>query len=557
MASCLGIYSNQDIVKYAKISMGNDGKFKIEKTGVRFISNLNGKELINSIIEETDSKDIPIIINPQSDQFVDLQVLAQVQNKTSYIEDALKMEFEAWCEKTKNDSSNYSYVYLISEYKTADNKYNAVLDVTEKKEIANIKSMINGNIASIMPSQLMMHKIVPQDEDNYVLVNLDDKLSIVTIVDKKVADVKAYSTGMHEIFSDFRLKLGSYQKAYEACKQINVYTEGKSINDPDLEVVTEQVLQEVLKNVLVAVNKNRKSINKVIITGIGTVFTNIDILFTEFLDIKSEILKPDFLDDGTNIRNIAETLETIQAIALACGYLKPDKKTTIDYVTFSNVNNKFSFKEMFAFSNKKEDGSGNSTGKRRKEDKTQGTEKSKPNVIFEGIEFDKITPYMVCGSIIIGLTIITYIIFGQIYTASINKIVKDIDKNIADVQNGLSSISEDTNYITQNTSRYSTVNSRVESLVSQIEGNQIGKFSTYNVASFLQNIIKIIPTNVQLISISSDDNKKITMKATSNNYANLGYFIAQLKLQNVLNDVKVNNIENGDIITIQIGGELP
>ena len=47
------------------------------------------------------------------------------------------------------------------------------------------------------------------------------------------------------------------------------------------------------------------------------------------------------------------------------------------------------------------------------------------------------------------------------------------------------------------------------------------------------------------------------MTATSSSYADLGYFVAALKINSTLKDVKINKIENGDVTTVEIGGELP
>lgn len=116
----------------------------------------------------------------------------------------------------------------------------------------------------------------------------------------------------------------------------------------------------------------------------------------------------------------------------------------------------------------------------------------------------------------------------------------------------------DEKVIVDSTNEYKTINDEVQSLKEKIESNQIGKFSTYNVASFMQKIIKIIPSNVKLKSISSDDNKKVVITAESSKYQDLGYFVASLRLQpDILTNVVVKNIENKEVITIEIGGDLP
>jgi hypothetical protein len=116
----------------------------------------------------------------------------------------------------------------------------------------------------------------------------------------------------------------------------------------------------------------------------------------------------------------------------------------------------------------------------------------------------------------------------------------------------------DEKVIVDSTNEYKTINDEVQSLKEKIESNQIGKFSTYNVASFMQKIIKIIPSNVKLKSISSDDNKKVVITAESSKYQDLGYFVASLRLQpDILTNVVIKNIENKEVITIEIGGDLP
>ncbi len=548
MASCLGIYSNQDIVKYAKVSIDSDKNFKVDLYGTRFVSNNNRKTLINDIIDQTNSKDIPVVINPEFDKFLEVQVYEQAKNK-AYINDVLRMEFEAWCEKTKNEPSKFSYVYEVSDYKSSDNKYNGIVNITERKEIQDLSELIGPNLASIMPSELTLHKVVPDDYESYVLVNLDDKLSISTVINKKLADIKTYDIGMEQIFSDLRLRLGSYQKAYEACKQINVYTEGGSTNDPTIEMLTEQMLQEVLKYVLVVVNKNRKEITKVLITGIGTVFTNIDILFTEFLDIKSEILKPEFLVNSGSIKNLAEVLETIHAISLACGYLKPDQKT-INYVTKKNRDG-FSLSSLLSVFSKKDE----PKQKVPKSDRPS-TDQEPKTVIVSAFNFDKFTLYGINAIIVVAVILVTYIVFNMFYMQNINKMVSSISDQDSKITAKISEVNSDISFINSNVSQYRSINTQVSDLVEQIEKGSIGK-TTYNVAAFLQQIIKVIPKSIQLKTISSDDNKNVKISAQASSYADLGYFVAQLKLEGVLNSVKINSIQNGQTIVVEIGGELP
>ena len=162
-----------------------------------------------------------------------------------------------------------------------------------------------------------------------------------------------------------------------------------------------------------------------------------------------------------------------------------------------------------------------------------------------------------CVGIVAVVVLVAYTSFTLIYTKSVNDNLKKIESAKTTIQKNTASVKADTSYISASTTKYQEINSKVSDVVEKIENNKIGKFSTYNVASFLQSIVKVIPRNVRLTSLTSDDNKNIVLTATSSSYADLGYFVAALKINSTLKDVKINKIENGDVTTVEIGGELP
>lgn len=541
MASCLGIYLSSNIVKYAKLTSDNAGNTKLDSYGVRFVKD-NQKLTLKNIIEETNSQNIPIVMNPQNDKFLNYQMFDQAQNK-SISNDVARMEFEAWCEKNAKSPDRYIYVHKVADVKNEDNKFNAVISFIEKKYIEEYEDIEGYSVTDILPSQFLMHRLVPQDEKNYMLVNLDDILSISIVIDGKLVDLKSYDIGMKQILSDFSAKLGSYQKAYEACKQLNVYSDEETNNDKLLESIAEPVLQDILRNIGALGRRYETKLDKVFLAGNGIVFTNIDVLVKEYLDVKCEILKPDFIHNMSNVRNVAEMLETTQAMAIAYEILNPENKN------LEFINNKAKLKK----------GLGSLFSKTKKEKKNRQKSPGKIASKLPGIEVveDKIVAIATNSLIVIGSVLFTYVLFSNIYISSVNKTLKQLDKNKKQVDTATADVKNDINYINLNKSEYKEINDEVRSIKSKIENNQIGKFTTYNVASFLQNIIKVIPRNVQLKTISSDDNKNVKITAVSNSYADLGYFVSELKLKSTLNNIKINSINNGETTTIEIGGELP
>lgn len=534
MSSCLGIYVNNDVVKFAKLSYEKND-FKLEQYGTRFVK-MDGLNLIESIIQETNSQNCKIAITPETSEYINIEMYDQGQVKT-YFNDIAKMEFEAWCERTGKSALKYNYIYKVADVKNANNKRNLELNVVEKELIDKYTQRFP-NISTIYPASLLTNRLVPDDEQNYVLVDLSDSLTIIVVVNNKIVEMQNYKIGMKQILQDFAGKLGSYQKAYEACKQINVFSEGVDNNNKELESMLEPLLQEVLKNVQFYVNQYRKDIEKVILTGNGIIFTNIDILFTEFLDEKCEILKPAFLEDTSNVRNTADMLETIEAMALAYDTLVPKAKES-EYVKGKVIK------------------SGGFSLFKKKEKAEKPAKVKEENSISLSADTEKLTLIGICACIALAVLFFSYLIFSNIYVNRVEGIKQDINNNIAKMDSSIQEINSDYNYIDTNTKKYKEINDSVEDIKKQIESNKIGRYGTYNVASFLQNVIKIIPKNVQLINISSDDNKNVKITAKSSSYADLGYFFAEIKLNGTLLSPKVNSVKNGTTTVVEIGGELP
>lgn len=536
MASCLGIYLDGNIAKYAKLSIDNNKMINVEKYGIKFTRD-DYKQEINKIIEETSSQNIPVVINPQKDVYYNTQIYEQAQDK-SYIPSIMKLEFESWCEKNAKSQDKFSYVYMVSEAKNEDNKRNALLNISPK-EIINDYADISKNISGISPAPPLVKRLVSDEENNYILINIDSSLSLTIVINKKIVEFKSYNLGMRQVLSDFTNNLGSYEKAYSTCKQMNVYTEGESTNDPSLEQIVEPIFQDILKQCLLEVNKYKNNITQVFLTGIGTAFTNVDLLFSQFLDVKCTVLKPFFIQDTTDVRYMSEIVEATEAIALAYEFLKPKYPELQYLVKMVKLNNKIN--KVLSFSSKSK--------------KIKGEKKSNiaENITVTDKTLDVVT-YISIASIV---ALIAYIIFGFVYNLSVDSMVKNMESKKENVTSEIQKVNSDISYVNSNMSQYKEINDEVEDIKNKIESNQIGKFSTYNVASLLQNIIKIIPANVRLVNISSDDNKYVKITASAANYEDLGYFFAQLKLENVLNNAKILKVNNGETTTIEIGGDLP
>lgn len=524
MNSCLGIYLDDKIVKYAKLEI--DSKNKSVQVLVCGVKQIIGEktEIIKSIIQETGSQNVPIAMNVPDVKYKKIETIKQL-NKND-LQSILDLEvFEFATEFDVHEKLlTYKYMDLYSERPTDNN--HAIIAITEKSKIEQYLNNKDLNVQGIYPTNFVMDKIIEKTEPNYICINLGEDTEMITVTNGKVSDISNLSIGMEDVLNKLTTYLGSISKAYEICKTINIFSDTTNSNDPEIEKIIEPILQDILHRVEEKIKENKKDVNKIFLCGIGTLFTNIDMLFEEYFNLSSSILKPNFLE-GDNWDNISDIVETNEAIAIAKEFLTPG----IELINFADIKNVKAVKK----------------------------DKMSLKFNFKNIKLspEKLKEFVNLFLYLFITIIVTYLLFGMIYNKITSSLENKVILGINELKEENEKMQEDIDYITLNTKKYSDINSFIEETIRKIEGNEIGKYSTYNVANFMQNISKYVPQNVVIMTISSDDNKKIEMTVRSGSYADLGYFVSQIKLKQILMDVEVETIEHSGQVQIKIGGDLP
>lgn len=527
MERCLGIYIGDKIIKYAKLSMDKNKNIDVEVSNVKYV--LGGiKEVIDEIIIETNSQNTPISINLLSENYQSVDIPKQLSKND--IASIVQLEVEDVANKKGINNKLLLYNYKSQESLT--NKDNNKINIlyTDKTEIEQYSKIENFNIKGAYPLSLAIKDIVAKEEKNYVVVNIEERIIISVVLNGALVDTIALDIGMKEVIDSLAEQLGSYAKAYEICKTINVYTEEENPNNPEIEKIIEPILQESLRGIEESLKPYRGKFDKILLTGMGVLFTNIDILFEQYYGINSEILKPAFTKGEIGIRNIAELIESNSAIALANAFLT----TNIEEYNFMLQIDK----------------------KQQKSLKMKDKLKLPKTVSFNG-DIGDVIHKLVFANLVVATLLVGYTLFGTIYHAQTTKVENDIRASIKGIEEQLVKVQSNTKYVNENTNKYKEINEMVDDVLNKIQKNEIGNLRTYNVASFMQKIMKFIPKNVQLISIESNDNKHITIKSKSSSYAALGYFVSQLKLEGIIDNVKVDSVTHGTEINVSIGGDLP
>lgn len=544
MSTCLGLYIEDNIIKYAKVSKDNDN-IKIDSFGIKFYDKLN--EAIRQVVEETYSYKIPISVN-LSDENYNYFYLFSLLNKKD-MQNVITTEFESLCYDKGVNKEAFESRYVLVDDNIDKEKIKAIHVSTNKADIAKKTQQLEGyKVSTISPMGTSITNLLESKEkENVVIVNIENKTTITTVIDQKIYDVNIIEQGAKQILDSINSKENSYLKAYEICKNTTIYTnEGRDLQYEenvyleDIMPTLYNIIGEVRKIITNSLNK----ISKVYITGSASVINNIDIYFQELLpDTKCEVLKPYFIQNLHSKVNIKDYIEVNSPIALALQGLGEGIKA----MNFK----KESFMDKLPEWLTADVGGGSK--------KLKG-KKSNLNLDFK-LDFDfrdkltglEQTLIRFCVGILV--LIITYCGFSIYLNRAMNKKESEIDEAITDVNAQISLVQADISKIKTNTSKYVNMRQNLEDLNNKIsERNKTRKA----IPTLLNQIMWVIPKEVQITSIENTSGTHIVINAQSETYQQLGYLKAKLKEDGILTNVVSDSGQKQDnLVKVTIEGELP
>lgn len=546
MTSCLGLYIEPNVIKYAKVSKDRE-ILKIESFGIKFYDKVG--EAIKQIIADTFSFKTPISINLSDESYLYFNMFSLL-NKND-LKKAIATEFESYCsEKNMNRNALETRYALASNIE--DKEKIKVIHVSSNKNTINTTEQQLGeyHASTISPIGVSIANVAKlKEKENTVIINMEEKTTITTIVDKKIYHIETIEEGSKEVLDEINAKENSYSKAYEICKNSTIYTmEGKELQDEENEYLDNimPTLYKIANKVQETLVNNTIKIDKIYLTGTLSVVNNIDLYFQEFFNTeKCEIMKPYFIKDTIKI-NMKDYIEVNSAIALALqglGYGLKDmnfkKKVWTD-----DINNIFA----------KSDSS----------DKKNKSSILTKNIDLSGIfklnlteKLDNTERWMmrVAG----GILILTIIYSG--FSLFLNKQIKDKNKEIVEVtldtQAQIASVEADISKTNQKANQYRQLSDNLKNISQQLTDKNKSKKTIPNL---LSQIMFSIPQGVQITSIENTSGKHIVINAQSQKYEQLGIFKAILKTQGILaanSVVSSSGTKQGDVVQIVIEGDLP
>ena len=545
MSSCLGLYVESNLIKYAKVSKDHD-KVKVEAFGINFYEDLD--KAINQIIEETDSYKTPISINLSDEMYSYFDMFALLSKKD--LDKAITTEFELSCSDKGQNPNVYETRYAITNYPDDKDKLKVIHVAANKIDLnKKIQSLSGYKLTNIIPISMSIANLIEtKPRENYLIVNIEEKTTITTIVDERIYSINILDEGSTDFLRKINLKENSYQKSYDICKNTTIYTsEVTELKEEETSYLEDimPTLYNIVGNVKKIINESIYEINKVYITGTATLINNIDLYFQEYLNEAScEILKPAILNSTKDKMNIKDYIEVNSAISLA---LYGDGEG-IEGINFK----KQGFNEKMPDWLKVE-----VNGKSKGNSKTQGKKSAGKFTIKNDLKekLDKTEFSLIRTAVAIILLFIIYSAFSVMINNQMDKKEQQAEVSKQNTKSQIALVESDNAKIQSKTNDYTKMIENLQNLNDRITDATKTRDAIPNL---LNSIMFIIPENVQITGIQNTSGTHIVINAQSDKYEQLGMFKAKIETGNYLtNVISTAGQKDGSVVTVKIEGDLP
>ena len=514
MLSCLGIFVDNNIIKYAKLKR-NKKKYNVESFGIEIYDNL--ESTINRIIEETSSENIPICTNISNEVYSYFDVYAELEKDD--IEKSLQIEFDKLCSENGLDSNDFISKYTLNFHSEDQEKLRATYISIAKEYLESYVKIFNGHkLNSAIPLGMAVTNLIEDRSENAIIVNLEENSEVSFYLNKSVSSVEDIKYSLREALLKINEEEMSYKKSIEALKTVNLFNYEDSKYSGIIIPLMDSICDEISK----LADEYDDPIKKVYITGTGASINNIDMYFQDRLKIKCEILKPFFCDIESSEYPIKEYVEMNSAIALAIDGLKNINKD-VNFVSRTKfeeleIDTKITAQEDFDVTDWKE-------------------------ILKEPL---KIEERLLLRIIVFEL--IFLILYGMFSGSALKK----IDAKGAEIKDG---IAKTTEQITKMNKDADTISKYSLAYEKAISGNSGNSFESGKITNMLVNIMYVIPTRVQLTSIKQTDNNMVEIVAKSDNSEDIDTFIKSIESEGVLSEVQSNK-SGTDTIKLTLKGKL-
>ena len=157
MSSCLGFYTDKNMIKYAKISSNpKSDLYTLEAYGVKFYDNI--MTTIDEILQEVKIDQCTVSLGLSNEGYHDIEVFRELKSKDR--NDLIQSEFNAYCESEGLVNSALELRYQLVQNTGNMDKLLAICSYVAKSELANLNKNFEGlRITAVAPVGLSIENI--------------------------------------------------------------------------------------------------------------------------------------------------------------------------------------------------------------------------------------------------------------------------------------------------------------------------------------------------------------------------------------------------------------
>ena len=206
MDSCLGIYVEPNIIKYAKVSRDHDN-VTVDSFGIKFYDRIG--DAIKQVISDTYSYKTPISINLSEESYQYFYMFSLL-NKSD-LKKAIQTEYESYCsDKGINRNAEETRYVLVNDLDDKDKL--KVVHISARKNIINTLQhhFAEYNVSSISPIGVGICNIANLEaKENVLIINMEEDTTLTFVTDKKVYAVEKIEEGSRMVLDSIGEKENS------------------------------------------------------------------------------------------------------------------------------------------------------------------------------------------------------------------------------------------------------------------------------------------------------------------------------------------------------------
>lgn len=540
MQSCLGIYIDNSMIKYSKISKEKEN-IKIESSGVRFYENISAT--LNQIIQETNSQKLPIAVNVSNENYDYIDVFSLL-NKSD-IKKSIDIEFEMLCNERGYDKKLFENRYFLSVNRNNTDKMRALnVSVMKNSLIERTRPFDKLKLTCASPiSTSVINLLDMTSKPNAMIVNIEETTTVTIIMNGVIEDVIKITDGMKDILEKISESENSLAKAYEICKNTTISTQETGVNESD------EYLEVIMPTIYKIVNEVKRieegivgKVDNIYLTGSGIAINNIDLYFQNYFEnVHCEMLKPSFLKTGSLKFPLKEYMEVNSATALAiegAASTMPE----LNFKTGSSTN---------IHGTKKNIGKLEVTGIPELKIPNIGVSSSSKNE--EEWDSKEKLMFRILATILIFT--LGYMMISGLVKRDLVKANESIASETVNVGKAVADINSDIESLQSASDDYKEKYNRLIGVEPETTENEIMKGA---IPIFLQQVMYVVPSEVILVSIENTSGNQISIVAKSQDYEQLGLFKAMLYAEPILTNVtSTSSYKEDKDIYVTIIGNLP